>query len=66
MAYCQITLHHESVSSRSKQVKPLQGCGLVAESHVIDESSEWRSFADSVRLPSRQLSTPIYAALCIC
>ena len=26
----------------------LQVCGLVAESHVIDESSEWRTFADSV------------------
>ncbi|KAL0033387.1 hypothetical protein WJX77_007185 [Trebouxia sp. C0004] len=24
-----------------------QVCGLVAESHVIDESSEWRTFADS-------------------
>lgn len=28
----------------------LQVCGLVAESHVIDESSEWRTFADSVSL----------------
>jgi hypothetical protein len=27
---------------------PLQGCGLVAESHVIDESSEWRNFGDKV------------------
>lgn len=24
-------------------------CGLVAESHVIDERSEWRTFADKVR-----------------
>lgn len=29
-------------------VDHLQVCGLVAESHVIDESSEWRTFADSV------------------
>ena len=27
-----------------------QGCGLVAESHIIDETAEWRSFADTVRL----------------
>ena len=26
----------------------VQSCGLVAESHVIDERSEWRSFGDKV------------------
>ena len=26
-----------------------QNCGLVAESHLIDEGSEWRSFGDKVR-----------------
>ena len=40
--------HSQVQSSRSKQVQPLQVCGLVAESHVIDVSSEWRAFADSV------------------
>ena len=28
----------------------LQNCGLVAESHVIDERSEWRNFGDRVGL----------------
>lgn len=32
----------------SHQFVPLQTCGLVAESHVIDESSEWRNFGDKV------------------
>ncbi len=27
----------------------LQRCGVVAESHTIDERSEWRTFGDSVR-----------------
>ena len=40
--------HSEVQSSRSKQVQPLQVCGLVAESHVTHLSSEWRTFADSV------------------
>ena len=40
--------HSEVPSSRSKPVQPLQVCGLVAESHTIDVSSEWRTFADSV------------------
>jgi len=40
--------HYEEQSSRSKQVQPLQVCGLVAESHVLEESSEWRTFANSV------------------
>lgn len=26
----------------------VQSCGLVAESHVIDERSEWRNFGDKV------------------
>ena len=29
----------------------LQRCGVVAESHTIDERSEWRTFGDSVRVP---------------
>ena len=35
----------------------VQNCGLVAESHVIDERSEWRSFGDKVGLkpPCHQL-----------
>jgi len=40
--------HSEAQSCRSKQVQPLQVCSLVSESHVIDESSEWRTFADTV------------------
>ena len=44
-----VTMHIVRVqSSRSKQLQPLQVCGLVAESHVTDLSSEWRTFADSV------------------
>jgi hypothetical protein len=29
----------------------VQGCGLVVESHIIDERSEWRTFSDKVRTP---------------
>lgn len=25
-----------------------KGCGLVAEAHIIDERSEWRTFSDKV------------------
>jgi transcription initiation factor TFIIIB Brf1 subunit/transcription initiation factor TFIIB len=28
-----------------------RGCGLVVESYIIDERSEWRTFADKVREP---------------
>ena len=45
-------------------------CGLVAESHVIDESSEWRTFADSVSLSQKQqidsLSHVEVAGVCFC
>ncbi len=27
-----------------------QDCGMVLEAHAIDETSEWRTFADSVRI----------------
>ncbi|KAL3152054.1 hypothetical protein ABBQ32_001165 [Trebouxia sp. C0010 RCD-2024] len=37
----------EFVDDRAAGDLICQVCGLVAESHVIDESSEWRTFADS-------------------
>ena len=37
-----------------------QGCGLVVESHIIDERSEWRTFSDSV---SVKLSVGVSAEL---
>lgn len=36
----------------------LQSCATVLESHVIDESAEWRSFADSVSVPRWLLHCP--------
>ncbi len=30
-------------------VVAMQNCGVVAESHIIDEGSEWRTFGDKVR-----------------
>ena len=33
----------------------LQGCGLVKESHIIDERSEWRTFSDSVGMLERTM-----------
>ena len=50
IASCKLVLLHLSRVSLNEQSnsRELQNCGLVAESHVIDESSEWRTFADSV------------------
>ncbi len=35
-----------------------RSCGRVAESHVIDEGTEWRSFGDKVRRGRRRRTTP--------
>lgn len=48
---CQQGSRKSEAQSKSShfQSDSMQGCGLVAESHVIDESSEWRNFSDKVR-----------------
>ena len=42
----------------------LQRCGVVAESHTIDERSEWRTFGDSVRPDSASLLTSFSTCPC--
>ena len=46
-------------------LQPMQNCGLIAESRMIDERSEWRTFGDKV-LPTTfvQLSNPFLPDKC--
>jgi transcription initiation factor TFIIIB Brf1 subunit/transcription initiation factor TFIIB len=54
----------EMVEDRAAGDVICRECGLVHEAHRIDESSEWRNFADSVRTHSVSslpfpISTPL-------
>ncbi len=57
------TQAHASLDTRLTAIT-MQNCGLVAESHLIDEGSEWRSFGDKVRPKSYLLSASFGCAAC--